>query len=386
MSSPPIYLDYAATTPLDKRVLAAMLPFLQEDEGFGNASSEHYYGHQALAAQQCAAEQVATAVGVPEARVVWTSGATEANNLALLGIARFYAKRGNHIVTSAQEHASILEPCRELAKSGMRVTYLQPQADGRLSLDALANAITADTLLISLAHANSETGVVQDLQEIGAIATKKGVLLHIDAAQSAGKLELPEGLPGVALVSLSAHKNYGPKGIGALVFTSKSRVHCQPLFFGGAQQAGLRPGTFPTASIVGMGEAFALSQQLLPSEVKRMHAYCDRLRKALVSLSGVTVNGSSRHRLAHNLNLRIEGVHGDALNYATPELVFSQGAACSASQQAPSAVLQAMGLTVAQARDSIRLTIGRFTTSDDIDKTVRVLCRAIQRLRACSPC
>lgn len=381
-----IYFDNAATTPLDHRVLAKMLPYLSETEGFGNPSSIHRYGQTAQAAIAGAKQQVADAIGLGSGEIIWTSGATEANNLAILGIASFYANRGKHIITTAQEHLSVLEPCEQLAKQGYRVTYLKPRHDGRIRLEDVKQALTKETLLITLAHANSETGVIQDIESIAQLANEHGVLCHIDAAQSAGKIALDFSQAQLTSMSLSAHKNYGPKGIGALVMRSQPKLRCQPLMFGGSQQKFLRPGTLPTAQIVGMGAAFALSQANLPAESRSIAKMRDNLLFELESFPNFKLNGSREYRLPNNINFYIAGIHGDALRYACDNIALSQGSACSAQRHAPSQVLQAMGVSETAARDSLRISLGRFTTPQDIQQAVKQLQHAIATLGALSPC
>lgn len=372
-----IYFDNAATTPCDPRVVDAMLPYLSHLGGYGNVSSTHLLGQQSKQAVECAAEQVKECVAFQDGRVIWTSGATEANNLALFGIAHFYSQRGKHIISSTQEHLSVVEPLKQLVKQGFEVTWLKPQADGQIDCAELKAAIRPDTLMISLAHANSETGVIQDIQQIGDIAHAQGVLFHVDAAQSAGKISLEQNK--ISLLSLSAHKLYGPKGIGALVLTNQPKLHLQPLFYGGQQQGRYRPGTLPQAQIVGMGAAFAIAAQEMTQDNQRVKGLRDQFIAFFQNFDAV-VHG--QQVLPGHLNLRIPGILASDLLSACDTIAFSKGSACSASVTSPSYVLQAMGLSEAQAQESIRLSLGRFNTQHEVDEAQAIFTQAILENRA----
>jgi cysteine desulfurase len=381
-----IYLDYHSTTPCDPRVVEAMAPYWSGE--FGNpASRTHRFGWRAAEALERAREQVARLIGAAAREIVFTSGATEANNLALLGTLRARGARGAHVITSAIEHSSVLDPCAALRAQGCRVTVLPVQSDGRLDPERVARAIEPDTALISCMHANNEVGVVQPLAEIGALARERGIALHSDAAQSAGKVAVDVEALGVDLLSISAHKLCGPKGIGALyVRERRPRLPLEPLQHGGGHERGLRSGTVPVALCVGLGAACALAAQEGDGERARIAALRDRLLGHLQgALGGVEVNGSLEHRLPGNLHVSVAGVEAQALLAALPDVALSAGSACTSSRPEPSHVLRALALTPARALASIRIGLGRFTTAVEIDQAAERIAAEALRLRALSP-
>jgi cysteine desulfurase len=378
-----IYLDHHATTPVDARVLEAMLPWFAHD--FGNAASRtHAYGWRAEAAVDVAREQVAAAIGARDAReIVFTSGATESNNLALLGVARANRKRGDHVVATAIEHSSVLEPCEALQREGFSVTLLPVDRDGRVDPGAVAAAITDRTLLVSVGWANGEIGTVQPIAAIAEACRARGVLLHSDAAQALGKLPL-DVAAGIDLLSLSAHKVYGPKGVGALWLRSgRPRVRIEPLFFGGGHENGLRPGTLPVPLIVGFGRAAEIAVAERECEAARLLALRERLLTALRdALSGISVHGDLADRLPGNLNLGFEGIEADALLASLRDLALSTGSACSSARAEPSHVLVALGLPPAEVLASVRIGLGRGTTVAEVDAAATGIVAAVRNLRA----
>jgi cysteine desulfurase len=381
----PVYLDYAATTPVDRRVAARMAECLTQDGAFGNPGSvSHAYGDAAGAAVESARGQVAAAVGATAADVLWTSGATEANNLAIFGIANYYRDQGRHIVTVRTEHKAVLDPCRELERRGWRVTYLDPGRSGVLDPAQLAEALRPDTVLASVMHVNNEIGVVQDLAALAAVCAAHGsVRLHVDGAQSVGKCALEFARLGVDLLSLSAHKVYGPKGVGALLVARGRGVQLQALQFGGGQERNLRSGTVPTHQVVGMGAALALAAAEWRDEVPRIARLRDRLWRGLEALGGVLRNGDPRHTVAHLLNVSVEGVEGESLIAAVrPFIAVSTGSACSSAVQEPSYVLRALGRDERLAESSLRFSLGRFSTEADVDTALLAVERAVRRLRS----
>jgi cysteine desulfurase len=386
----PVYLDNAATTPVDPRVAAAMARCLTADGDFGNsASSTHDYGDAAAALVENARAQVAACVGASPEEVVWTSGATEADNLAIFGVAQYYREHGRHIVTARTEHKAVLDPCRELERRGWRVTYLTPDSGGLLHPDQVAAALQADTVLVSIMHVNNETGVVQDIPAIAAVCAQHGrVAMHVDAAQSAGKSAVDFANLGVDLMSLSAHKVYGPKGVGALLVSRRAggaRVHLTALQFGGGQERGLRAGTVATHQVVGMGLAFELAGAALPAEADRIAQLQERLWRGLASLGGTFRNGDVRHAVPHVLNVSFDGVEGESLVAAVRgSLAVSTGSACTSALQEPSYVLRALGRDPVLSESSLRFGLGRFTTERDIDTAVAAVIRAVSRLRRVS--
>jgi cysteine desulfurase len=388
----PVYLDYAATTPVDPRVAAAMAQCLTLEGEFGNpASASHEFGDAAGALVETARAQVAASVGASPEEVVWTSGATEADNLAIFGVAQYYRDYGRHIITARTEHKAVLDPCRELQRRGWRVTYLAPDSGGVIHPDQVAAALEADTVLVSIMHVNNEIGVIQDISRIGAICAQHGgARLHVDAAQSVGKCVIDFAALGVDLMSLSAHKAYGPKGVGALLVSQtgrgqRARVQLTALQFGGGQERGLRAGTVATHQVVGMGLALALAQASLPSEAERVAALRDRLWQGLASLGGVLRNGNAQRSVPHVLNVSFEGVEGESLLAAVRgHLAVSTGSACTSALQEPSYVLRALGRDDILSESSLRFGLGRFTTERDIDTAVEVVGRAVSRLRRLS--
>ncbi len=383
----PIYLDYAATTPLDPRVAEVLGQHLSRDGIFGNpSSSSHAFGRAAARAVETARAHVAALLDADPREIIWTSGATEANNLALFGAMRAYARKGRHLVTSKTEHKAVLDVCRRLEREGCAAAYLDPDPDGLIPPERVAAALRSDTVLVSLMHVNNETGVVQDLAAIGAITRSRGVLLHVDAAQSAGKLPLDlQALP-VDLLSLSAHKLYGPKGIGALYVRQRpNRVRLEPLLFGGGQERGLRAGTLPTHQIAAMGEAFRIAGADMADEQARIRELRDRLWQGLTGLGEVAPNGHPERNVAGILNLGFTGVAAEALLTALPTIAVATGSACTSAGHEPSHVLRAMGRDEFQARGAVRFSLGRFTTVAEIDYVIAAVGAAVRRLRDLSP-
>jgi cysteine desulfurase len=385
----PVYLDHASTTPVDARVVARMAEVLNSETQFGNpASASHDYGDVASALVEQARCQVAAAVGAAPAEVVWTSGATEANNLSLFGVAQYYQERGRHIVTSRTEHKAVLDPCRELERRGWQVTYLVPDREGLLDPDQVAAALREDTVLVSVMHVNNEIGVVQNIGALGALCARHGgVWLHVDAAQSLGKCPIDFASLGVDLMSLSAHKVYGPKGVGALLVAQRkeglsARLQLTPLLFGGGQERGLRAGTLATHQVVGMGLAFELASAISSTETVRIAQLQRRLWDGFAAIGGVLRNGSVSHSVPHVLNVSFEGVEGESLLAAIrPHLAVSTGSACSSALAEPSYVLRALGRSERLSESSLRFGLGRTTTEKDIDAAIAVLSREVPRLR-----
>lgn len=384
----PIYLDYAATAPVDPRVADRLVRYLTPEGHFGNPSSTtHAFGRTAARAVETAREQVAALLAAHPREIVWTSGATEANNLALRGVMRAHARRGRHLVTGKTEHKAILDVCRSLAQEGCSITSLDSGPDGLIDLERLAGALRPDTVLVSLMHVNNETGVVQDLAAIGALARERGIFLHVDAAQSAGKLPIRLDTLPVDLLSLSAHKLYGPKGVGALfVRHHPQRVRLEPLLYGGGQERGLRAGTLPVHQIVALGEACRIAGAELADERERLQGLRDRLWSALAGLGDVTLNGHPERHWPGILNLSFAGIAAEALVAAMPDIAVATGSACTSAGDEPSHVLKAMGCDAARARGAVRFSLGRFTTAEEIEYTVAAVRAAVRRLRALSPC
>jgi cysteine desulfurase len=381
-----VYMDYAATTPVDPRVAEAMAGCLTLDGTFGNASSSgHVPGVAARRRVEEAREQVAQLIGAEPAEIVWTSGATESNNLAILGAARFHSDRGRHVVTAKTEHKAVLDPCRQLEKEGFSVTYLRPDRFGIVAPEQVVDALTPDTVLVSLMHVNNEIGVVQDIETIGRACREREVLLHVDAAQSVGKIPVDVAALQVDLLSLTAHKFYGPKGSGALYIRRRPRIGLAPIMFGGGQEGGVRSGTLATHQIVGLGAACAIARVELASDVHRIEILRERLLTGLSVLEHVHFNGHPQRRIANLLNLSFEGVEGESLIFGMPGLAVSTGSACSSATQEPSYVLRALGRSDALAQASIRFSLGKFSSADDVDFAVRVVTSEVQRLRALSP-
>ncbi|HWJ36510.1 MAG TPA: aminotransferase class V-fold PLP-dependent enzyme [Steroidobacteraceae bacterium] len=379
----PVYLDYAATSPVDARVAARMVECLTREGAFGNPASSHEYGDAAGALVEAARRQVAAAVGAIPEDIVWTSGATEANNLALFGVAQYYRDTGRHIVTVRTEHKAVLDPCRELERRGWRVTYLEPDGGGVLDPAQVAAALRPDTVLVSVMHVNNEIGVIQDVAAIAGVCARHGVArLHVDAAQSVGKCPLDFAGMGIDLLSLSAHKAYGPKGVGALVVSRNHRVQLQALQFGGGQERNLRSGTVATHQVVGMGAAFELAAAAQEREAERIALLRNRLWDGLGALGGVLRNGAAECTVAHLLNVTFEGVEGESLFAAVrPAIAVSTGSACTSAVQEPSYVLRALGRDERLAESSLRFSLGRFSTEADVDMAVAAVVRAVTRLR-----
>ncbi len=382
----PIYLDYSATTPIDPRVAAKMADCLTLEGNFGNpASRSHSFGWTAEAAVDRAREQVADLVNADPREIVWTSGATESNNLAIKGAAHFYRKKGNHIITMKTEHKAVLDTCRQLEREGFEVTYLDPQDNGLLDMDMLRAAVTEQTILISVMHVNNEIGVIQDIAAIGEFAREKRIIFHVDAAQSTGKVDIDLENLKVDLMSFSGHKTYGPKGIGALYVRRKPRVRLEAQMHGGGHERGMRSGTLATHQIVGMGEAFAIAKQEMATENERIRMLRDRLYSGLNDMEEVYVNGDLEHRIAGNLNISFNFVEGESLIMALRDLAVSSGSACTSASLEPSYVLRALGRNDELAHSSIRFTIGRFTTAEEIDYSVQLVRAAVEKLRDLSP-
>jgi cysteine desulfurase len=381
------YLDYAATTPVDARVVTRMAECLTVDGAFGNpGSTSHEYGERASSLVEQARAQVATAVGAAASEVVWTSGATEADNLAIFGIAHYYRAQGRHLVTAKTEHKAVLDPCRELERRGWRVSYVAPDRDGRIAPQAVAAALQPDTVLVSIMHVNNEIGVVQDIAAIAAVCARHGgSRLHVDAAQSVGKCAVDFAGWGVDLLSLSAHKAYGPKGVGALLVSQRRGVHLEALQFGGGQERNLRSGTLPTHQLVGMGAAFELATAdaaAAAAERSRIARLQERLWLGLVALGGVLRNGAAEFAVPHVLNVSFEGVEGESLLAAVrPELAVSTGSACASASSEASYVLRSLGRDERLAESSLRFSLGRYTTDADIERAIAVLSSAVSRLR-----
>ena len=382
----PIYLDYAATTPVDPRVAEAMARYLTPDGQFGNpASRSHSFGWQAEDAVAAARGHVAELIGADPREVVWTSGGTESDNLAIKGAAHFYRKKGRHIVTCKTEHKAVLDTCRQLEREGSEVTYLSPQPNGLLDLAEFEAALREDTVLVSVMHVNNEIGVIQDIAALGARTRPRGILLHVDAAQSAGKVPIDVGAMQVDLLTLSAHKIYGPKGIGALYVCRKPRVRLEAQMHGGGHERGLRSGTLATHQIVGMGEAFRLAGAEMAAEAARIRALRDRLWAGLGRMEEVYLNGDLERRVPGNLDVSFNFVEGESLIMALKDIAVSSGSACTSASLEPSYVLRALGRNDELAHSSLRFSIGRFTTEEDIDRTIALIEGAVRRLRDLSP-
>jgi len=380
----PVYLDYSATTPIDPRVAEAMIPFLTEK--FGNpASRSHSFGWVAEEAVENARTEVARLVNCDPKEIVWTSGATESNNLAIKGAAQFYKTRGRHLITVKTEHKAVLDTMRELERQGFEVTYLDVQDNGLLDLDRLRDAIRPDTILVSVMLVNNEIGVIQDMDAIGNLCREKGVLFHVDAAQATGKVVIDLEKLKVDLMSFSAHKTYGPKGIGALYVRRKPRVRIEAQMHGGGHERGMRSGTLATHQIVGIGEAFCIAREAMATENERIRMLRDRLWSGLSDIEQVYLNGDLERRVAQNLNVSFNFVEGESLIMAIKDLAVSSGSACTSASLEPSYVLRALGRNDELAHSSIRFTIGRFTTVEEIDFAVKLLHDKIGKLRELSP-
>jgi cysteine desulfurase len=380
----PIYMDYSATTPVDPRVADKMIPFLREQ--FGNpASRSHMYGWSAEAAVEEARAHVAALVGADPREIIWTSGATESNNLALKGAAQFYKTKGKHIITVKTEHKAVLDTVRELERVGFSATYLEPQDNGLITIEQLAEAIRPDTILVSVMLVNNEIGVIQPIDAIGELCRSKGIIFHCDAAQATGKVHIDLEKSKVDLMTFTAHKTYGPKGIGALYVRRKPRIRLEAQMHGGGHERGLRSGTLPTHQIAGMGEAFRIAKVEMDTEIVRITALRDRLAKGLMEIEEVYINGDMANRVPHNLNVSFNYVEGESLIMAIKGLAVSSGSACTSASLEPSYVLRALGRSDELAHSSIRFTIGRYTTEADIDFAIDLLKSKVGKLRELSP-
>ncbi len=380
----PIYLDYGATTPVDPRVVDAMIPWLREH--FGNpASRSHAWGWEAEEAVEKARAQVADLIGADPREIVWTSGATESINLALKGAAQFYKGKGKHLITLKTEHKAVLDTMRELERQGFEVTYLDVQEDGLVNMDALKAAIRPDTILISILFVNNEIGVIQDIPAIGTLCREKGILLHVDAAQATGRVEIDMNVLPIDLMSMTAHKTYGPKGVGALYVRRKPRVRLEAQMHGGGHERGMRSGTLPTHQIVGMGEAFRIAKEEMAESNAKARALQQRLLDGLKDIEQVFINGSMERRVPQNLNMSFNFVEGESLIMGIKGLAVSSGSACTSASLEPSYVLRALGRSDELAHSSLRMTIGRFTTEEEIDYAISTIRENVARLRELSP-
>lgn len=380
----PIYFDYSATTPVDPRVVDKMIPFLRES--FGNpASRSHAYGWQAEEAVEQARDDVAALVGCDAKEIVWTSGATESINLAVKGAARFYQERGKHLITVKTEHKATLDTMRELEREGFEVTYLDVREDGLLDLDEFRDSLRKDTVLVSVMLVNNEIGVIQDIDTIGRLCRERGIIVHVDAAQATGKLPIDLSSMPVDLMSFSAHKTYGPKGVGALYVQRKPRIRLEAQIHGGGHERGMRSGTLPTHQIVGMGEAFRLARIEMPVENERIRMLRDRLWRGISQIEEVYVNGDFDHRVPHNLNVSFNYVEGESLIMAIKDIAVSSGSACTSASLEPSYVLRALGRSDELAHSSIRFSVGRFTTEEEVDFAVQTIQSKLAKLREMSP-
>ena len=380
----PIYLDYGATNPCDPRVVDAIIPWLREH--FGNpASRTHAWGWEAEAAVEKAREQVGDLIGADSREIVWTSGATESNNLAIKGAAHFYKSRGKHLITVKTEHKAVLDTMRELERQGFEVTYLDVQDDGLLSMDALKAAIRPDTILISVMFVNNEIGVIQDVTAIGNLCREKGIIFHVDAAQATGKVEIDMTQLPIDLMSLASHKTYGPKGIGALYVRRKPRIRLEAQMHGGGHERGMRSGTLPTHQCVGMGEAFRIAKLEMAQDNAKARALHDRLINGLSDMEQVFLNGHPTQRVPHNINMSFNFVEGESLIMGIKGLAVSSGSACTSASLEPSYVLRALGRSDELAHSSLRMTIGRWTTEEDIDYAIKTIRENVAKLRDLSP-
>ena len=382
----PVYLDYSATTPVDPRVADVMCSYLTLDGNFGNpASRSHQYGWDADSAVKQARANVAALINADPKEIVWTSGATESNNLAIKGVAHFYKKKGKHIITCKTEHKAVLDTCRQLEREGYEVTYLDPEANGLVDLDKLKAAMRDDTVLVSIMHVNNEIGVIQDIKAIGELTRKRGIIFHVDAAQSAGKVPIDMDDLKVDLMSFSAHKIYGPKGMGALYVQRKPRVRVEAQMHGGGHERGMRSGTLAVHQIVGMGEAFRLAKEEMATDNERLLMLRNRLWDGLKDMEEVYLNGDLEQRVAGNLNISFNFVEGESLIMAVKDLAVSSGSACTSASLEPSYVLRALGRSDELAHSSIRFTFGRFSTTDDVDYTIQLMRDKVEKLRELSP-
>ena len=382
----PIYLDYSATTPVDPRVAAKMAQCLTLDVNFGNpASRSHMFGWKAEEAVETARGQVADLIKCDPREIVWTSGATEADNLAIKGAVHFYVKKGKHVITSKIEHKAVLDSCGQLEREGFEVTYLDPTEAGIITPEAVAAAIRPDTILVSLMHVNNEIGVINDIAAIGKVTRENEIIFHVDAAQSTGKIDIDMEAMQVDLMSLTAHKVYGPKGIGALYVRRMPRVRIEPQIHGGGHEQGMRSGTLATHQIVGMGEAYRLAKEEMADENTRLLALRAHLLNCFDDMEEVFINGDIEHRVVHNLNISFKFVDGESLMMVLRDLAVSSGSACTSASLEPSYVLRAIGLNDELAHSSLRISIGRFTTLEEIDYSVEKIREAVGKLRESSP-
>ncbi|WP_455199682.1 IscS subfamily cysteine desulfurase [Kaarinaea lacus] len=384
--SHPIYMDYAATTPVDPRVAEKMMQYLTPDGEFGNpASRSHAYGWHAEEGVELARKQVADLVNANPKEIIWTSGATESDNLAIKGAAHFYSKKGKHIITSKTEHKAVLDTCRQLEREGFEVTYMDPEPTGLIDLEKLKAAIREDTILVSIMHVNNEIGIIQDIEAIGDITREKGIIFHVDAAQSAGKVPIDLQKLKVDLMSFSGHKIYGPKGIGALFVRRKPRVRIEAQMHGGGHERGMRSGTLATHQIVGMGEAFRIAKEQMMEDNQRIARLRDKLYNSMQDIEELYLNGDIDHQVPNILNVSFNFVEGESLIMALKGIAVSSGSACTSSSLEPSYVLRALGRNDELAHSSIRFSIGRFTSEEDIDYAVEQVHQAITKLRELSP-
>ena len=382
----PTYIDYSATTPVDKRVAEKMAKYLTLEGDVGNAASRsHYYGWQAEKAVDKARSQVASLVGADPREIVWTSGATESDNLAIKGIAHFYQKRGKHIITLKTEHKAVLDTCRQLEREGFEVTYLEPLSNGLLDISTFKDAIREDTILASIMHVNNEIGVIQDIQSIGDVCREHKIFFHVDAAQSVGKISIDLASLPVDLMSFSAHKIYGPKGMGALYVSRKPRVRLEAQMHGGGHERGMRSGTLATHQIVGMGEAFAIAKAEMLEEGEKIKQLRDRLLEGFSDMEEVVINGDIEQRVPGNLNISFNYVEGESLMMAISDVAVSSGSACTSASLEPSYVLRALGRSDELAHSSIRFSIGRYTTEKNVDDAIRLVREKVEKLRDLSP-
>ena len=381
-----IYLDYASTTPVDPRVASKMMQYLTPDGEFGNpASRSHRYGWKADDAVEEARSHVANLVNCDPREIVWTSGATEADNLAIKGVARFYKSKGNHIITSKIEHKAVLDPCRQLERGGFEVTYLDPNEGGVITAEAIKNAMQENTILVSIMHINNELGTLNNLEEIGNITREAGAFFHVDAAQSTGKVDIDLSKLPVDLMSFSAHKTYGPKGIGALFVRRKPRVRIEALIHGGGHERGMRSGTLPTHQIVGMGEAFKIAKEEMESDHLKIKAYHEQFLKEAMKIEHAYINGDLNNKVPNILNISFNFVEGESLIMGLKDIAVSSGSACTSASLEPSYVLRALGRKDELAHSSIRFSFGRFTSDEDIKNTLSILNKVVDRLRELSP-
>jgi cysteine desulfurase len=382
----PIYLDYSATTPVDPRVAQKMMEYLTPDGHFGNpASRSHAFGWEADAAVKEARENVAALLNADPREIVWTSGATESDNLAIKGAAHFNQKKGKHIITCKTEHKAVLDTCRQLEREGFEVTYMDPEPNGLIDLEKFKAALRDDTTVVSIMHVNNETGVIQDIDAIGEITRERGIIFHVDAAQSAGKVPIDTQKTKVDMMSFSAHKIYGPKGIGALYVRRKPRVRLEAQMHGGGHERGMRSGTLATHQIVGMGEAFRLAKEEMDKDNERIRMLRDRLFNGISDMEEIYLNGDMEQRIAGNLNVSFNFVEGESLIMALKDIAVSSGSACTSASLEPSYVLRALGRSDELAHSSIRFTIGRFTTEEEIDYTIKLIHDNVGKLRELSP-